>query len=122
MDGREMSQWDGELNAYLQCYDGCFSRCEGREHLRRYVAGQLSDLPRKSVEPMADRAGIPPRTLQDFLASHRWDQQMGWQVLQRRVAAEHADDQSIGTIDETSFPKCGDKTAGVQRQYCGASA
>jgi hypothetical protein len=27
------------------------------QHLRVYVNGQLSDLPRKSIEPMADRAG-----------------------------------------------------------------
>ena len=121
MDGHDIGVLGEELDSYLRVYDGCFARSEGREHLQRYVSGQLSDLPRKSVEPMADRAGIPPRTLQDFLSSHRWDQQMGWQVLQRQVAAEHADDQSIGMIDETSFPKCGDKTVGVQRQYCGAS-
>jgi SRSO17 transposase len=121
MEGHDIGVLGGELDRYLTVFDGCFARREGREHLRHYVAGQLSELPRKSVEPMADRAGIPPRTLQDFLANHRWDQQMAWQVLQRKVAAEHADDQAVGTIDETTFQKCGDKTVGVQRQYCGAS-
>lgn len=121
MDGQDIGRLDQELDRYLRTFDGCFARSEGREHLRRYVSGQLSDLPRKSVEPMADRAGIPPRTLQDFLAAHRWDQERGWQMLQRKAACEHADEQSIGTIDETSFKKCGDKTVGVQRQYCGAS-
>ena len=121
MDGRVIDEWEEELRDYLRLYHGCFSRQEGREHLQHYVAGQLSDLPRKSVEPMADRAGIPPRTLQDFLATHRWDQARGWRVLQRQVAAAHADEQAIGVIDETSFAKCGDKTVGVQRQYCGAS-
>jgi len=28
----------------------------------------LSDLPRKSIEPIADHAGVPPRTLQQFLS------------------------------------------------------
>lgn len=121
MDGRTIGGLADELSAYLSIFDGCFSRSEGRMHLRRYVAGQLSDLPRKSVEPMADRAGVPPRSLQDFLSLQRWDHVMAWQVLQRQVAAGHADDQAIGTIDETSFPKCGEKTIGVQRQYCGAS-
>jgi SRSO17 transposase len=59
--------------------------------------------------------------LQDFLAQQRWDDGMAWRVLQRHVAAAQADEQAIGTIDETSFPKCGEKTIGVQRQYCGAS-
>lgn len=120
MEGRDIGFLNGELDGYLAAFDGCFPRSEGREHLRHYVAGQLSELPRKSVEPMADRAGIPPRTLQDFLSTHRWDQQMAWQVLQRKVAREHADDQAVGTIDETTFPKRGEKTVGVQRQYCGA--
>lgn len=50
--------------------------------------------------------------------------------LQRRVAREHlpAPGQKaadalgvIGIIDETSVPKKGDKTPGVQHQHCGAS-
>ncbi|MEN6545102.1 MAG: IS701 family transposase [Armatimonadia bacterium] len=120
MDWREIEGLAGELSDYLQVFDGCFARSEGREHLRRYTAGQLSELPRKSVEPIADWHGIPPRTLQDFLATHRWDHSRAWEILQRKVASEHADEQAVGVIDETSFPKCGDKTVGVQRQYCGA--
>ena len=121
MDWREIACMDAALDDYLGMFDGCFARREGRRHLGRYVRGQLSELARKSVEPMADRAGIPPRTLQDFLSGHRWDHDQAWQVLRRHVAAEHADEGSIGIIDETSFAKCGDKTVGVQRQYCGAS-
>ena len=121
MDGHTFARLDVELDEYLSLYDGCFARSEGRGHLRRYVRGQLSDLPRKSVEPMADHAGIPPRTLQEFLSGHRWDHGMAWQVLRAQVAGMHADDQAVGTIDETSYPKCGDKTVGVQRQHCGAT-
>ena len=121
MDWREIAGMDAALDDYLAMYDGCFARSEGRRHLGRYVRGQLSELARKSVEPIADRAGIPPRTLQDFLAGHRWDDVCAWQVLRRHVAAHHADAGSIGMIDETSFAKYGDKTVGVQRQYCGAS-
>ncbi len=39
-------------------------------HLTTYVQGLLSDLPRKSVEPIALRAGTPVRTLQEFLRDH----------------------------------------------------
>jgi len=42
--------------------------------MRTYVNGQLGPLERKSVEPMALEAGTPPRTLQEFLAIHRWDE------------------------------------------------
>ena len=40
--------------------------------------------------------------------------------LQRRVSRRHHDSRSVGIIDETSFVKKGTKTAGVQRQHCGA--
>ena len=37
----------------------------------------------------------------------------------RSSPKEHAGKHSISIIDETSFVKKGDKTPGVQRQYCG---
>ena len=66
------------------------------------------------------RSGIPPRTLQDVLATHSWDHERTVDRLQDFVAEHHHDEQAIGLIDETSFAKRGDKTTGVQRQYCGS--
>jgi len=120
MDWQTVAGLADEHEDYLAVFAGCFARSEGRGHLWRYSAGQLSDLPRKSIEPMADLHGIPPRTLQDFLATHRWDHALAWQILQQKIAAEHGDEAAVGLIDETSFPKDGAKTVGVQRQYCGA--
>lgn len=108
------------LGHFLRAFDGCFARSEGRAHLRGYVRGQLSDLQRKSVEPIADAAGIAPRTLQDFLAVHTWDHERATDRLQERVGERHFDADSVGLIDETGHPKSGGKTSGVQRQWCGA--
>jgi len=121
MEWQEIRSLRQDLEHFLRGFEGCFARSEGREHLHRYVRGQLSDLARKSVEPIADQAGIPPRTLQDFLATHRWDHEQAIDRLQQCVAENHSDEGSVGLIDETSFPKSGRKTAGVQRQYCGAT-
>jgi SRSO17 transposase len=108
------------LTEYLHTFDDCFGRITARRHLDTYVEGQLSDLPRKSVEPMADAAGTPPRDLQQFLGLYRWDQSGMRDRAQQRVARRHAHPQSVGILDETSFVKKGDQTAGVQRQHCGA--
>lgn len=121
MDAMAIGRLRGDLGRELRLFDDCFSRSEGREHLRCYVGGQVSSLRRKNVEVMADAAGIAPRTLQDFLATHTWDHERAVDRLQQLVAQQHHGEQSIGLIDETSFPKRGDKTVGVQRQYCGAS-
>jgi SRSO17 transposase len=65
--------------------------------------------------------GVPPRTLQQFLNSLEWDQEQLIDTLQWRVARAHTSQHSIGIVDETSCPKKGDKTPGVQRQWCGAT-
>jgi len=64
------------LDAYLSEFDDCFGRVEPRAHLRTYGAGQLSGLPRKSVEPIALAAGVPPRTPQQFLFDANWQRGM----------------------------------------------
>lgn len=70
---------------------------------------------------MAQAAGVSPRTLQEFLELHRWDPDQVRGRLQQVVMADHGDADAIGAIDETSYAKKGDHTAGVQPQYCGAS-
>lgn len=108
-----------ELADFLREFSDCFGRAEPRGKLETYVRGQLGQLPRKSVEPMALAAGMTPRTLQEFLASDEWDEDRLAARVQTLVAREHADPQAIGFIDESGHPKKGNKTAGVARQYCG---
>ena len=67
----------------------------------------------------AQAAGVPVRTLQEFLSQHRWQEDLSRDRLQQIVAEEHAHPHSVGIIDETSFVKRGSKTPGVQRQYLG---
>jgi SRSO17 transposase len=110
-----------ELTRFLEQFSDCIKTRPSREHVGRYIDGQLSDLPRKSVEPIAQHAGVPPRSLQHFLSSHRWDEVAARDRVQELVMAEHSDPNAIAVIDETSFPKKGDRTPGVQRQHCGAS-
>ena len=121
MDSAEIRRLKPKLRKYLQEYGDCFGRKDTRGHLTTYVAGQLSKLDRKSVEPIALAAGVAPRTLQQFLNFLEWDQEQLIDTLQWRVARDHTSQRSIGLIDETSCAKKGDKTPGVQRQWCGAT-
>ena len=120
MDVETIQRIRPSLTRYLHEFDGCFVKSASRRHMETYVTGQLSGLQRKSVEPMADAAGVPPRTLQEFLSLFRWDEEAIRDRLQRRVARRHAHPHSVGILDETSFVKKGQKTAGVQRQFCGS--
>ncbi len=119
MDADQIRGLKSMLTRYLKRFDGCFARRDTRAHLSAYVEGQLSDLDGKSVEPIAVHAGIPPRTLQMFLAAYKWDENRVRDRLRQMVIHEHAAKNSIGIIDETSDVKKGEKTPGVQRQWCG---
>lgn len=107
------------LADFLDEFKDCFSYQKTRTHLKSYMQGQLSNLVRKSVEPIALAAGVPVRTLQEFLSHHVWDEGRLRNRVQQIVARDHADPHAIGIIDETSFQKKGTHTPGVQRQYCG---
>jgi SRSO17 transposase len=121
MDATEIRRLQPKLQKYLAQFADCFSRSDTRGHLTTYVHGQLSNLERKSVEPIALAAGVAPRTLQQFLSFLVWDQDQMIDSLQYLVARDHTSPRSIGLIDETACPKKGDQTPGVQRQWCGAT-
>ena len=128
MTDQEIASLGPAFADYLRDLRPCFVTKNTFAHLGTYCRGLLSDLPRKSVEPMALAAGCAVRTLQEFLTYHAWDQDALLGRLQRRIVAEHLPPPGkkrdplgvVGLIDETSVPKKGKKTPGVQRQYCGA--
>jgi SRSO17 transposase len=119
MTADEMTSLGTELAAFLDEFADCFGRSEPRGKLATYVRGQLSELPRKSVEPIALAAGMKPRTLQEFLASDDWDEERLQMHTYRLLRRDHHDEQLIGVIDESGHPKKGGETASVSRQYCG---
>jgi SRSO17 transposase len=121
MDRAELRALRSDLDTFLGEFKDCFARRRTADHLGVYVRGQLGPLPRKSVEPIALEADVPPRTLQEFFSIHSWSAEDMGTCVRRIVARDHADAGAIGILDETSFAKKGDKTAGVQRQYCGAT-
>jgi SRSO17 transposase len=124
MTERQLQALGPALADYLDPFLFCCAYTQTFAHLGTYVRGLLSDLPRKSVEPIALQAGTPVRTLQEFLKDHAWDSAQVKARLQRHAAAslDGLPDDGLGTvglIDETSVVKQGKKTPGVQRQYLG---
>ena len=107
------------LSALLESFRACFECQPTFAHLETYLLGLLADLKRKSVEPMALAAGVPVRTLQEFLSQLAWDQDRVNATLQRLVMDRHASENAIGVIDGSGHAKRGDKTPGAQRQWCG---
>jgi SRSO17 transposase len=113
-----------EFTAFLRPFERFFEDPKTVQHFRNYTRGLLTDLDRKTAEPLAKYAGTPPRSLQQFLKACLWDHDGLTDGLQQTLRAAVADlpPDPVGTVcilDETSALKKGTKTPGVQRQYLG---
>jgi len=107
------------LAQFLALFADCFSSNPGRRLLQIYVQGLLSDVKRKNVEAIATDQNVKPRTLQRFLYAIQWNRDRLRDRCQEIIAADHADEEAIGIIDETGTAKSGHDTVGVKRQYNG---
>jgi hypothetical protein len=107
------------FSRYLASYRPCFGQARTAAHFDTDCRGLLTDLPRKSVEPIARQSGTAVRTRQEFLVTAKGDQELALDSLQRRATEELATIEdaigTVGLIDETSCRKWGDQTPGVQR-------
>lgn len=116
---KELKSVGRTLTLFLLLFKSCFKNLAGRKLLRVYVSGLLSDLQRKNCEAIALEFDTCPRTLQRFLESIKWDEEMLRDQCQEIVVRDHAHPEAIGLIDESGIGKSGTETAGVGRQYNG---
>ena len=124
MTDHEIARVGAAFGSYLRLYQPCFLQERTATHFDNYCRGLLSDLPRKTLEPIALRCGTAVRTLQEFLTTAVWNHEQARDLLQHRLGQQLAQLPAdplgtIGVIDETSCRKKGDRTPGVQRQYLG---
>jgi SRSO17 transposase len=120
MNTREIERFRLNLEAFLADVVSLMGRKERGQHTGEYVRGLLMDGERKSIEPMADR--LPDgdvQALQQFVNQSPWPTQEVRASLARKVEQEFVA-EAYWLIDEVSFPKQGEHSVGVARQYCGA--
>ena len=120
MTAKQMERCRQRLKAYLEEMLTPLGRSERRYWGGVYVRGLLLDGERTSVGAMATR--LPEaneQNLQQFLSQSPWAWEPVWHArAQRSESAFPASEAWV--IDDTSFPKKGEHSVGVQRQYCGA--
>lgn len=124
MTNEQLQAIGPEFTAFLQPFERFFDNRETVRHFRNYSRGLLTDLPRKTAEPLALYAGTAARNVQQFLKACLWDEDGLTGCVQRtlRIAVAELPPDPVGTVgivDETGTVKKGTKTPGVQRQYLG---
>jgi SRSO17 transposase len=112
-----------ELIDYHQRFERFFPRHEQSDWSWFYLCGQLSNLDRKTIEPMvlSLRGAIPHaiRDLQRFMSQSSWDVRPPMVHLQSLVAKWLGERDAVAIVDGSGFPKQGNHSIGVAYQYCG---
>ena len=118
------------LQQYIDSVGAVLGHPQRKAAFASYALGLLSDLERKSAEPIAAltcpdpaRVGAAHQSLCHFLSNSDWDDR-----TVRRVAAKYAMDAmgerapiTTWIIDDTGFLKQGKHSVGVKRQYTGSA-
>ena len=117
------------LEQYAAHFAEDFNRPRQRAWCGVYLAGLLQDGERKSIEPLSRRVTLPAalqgtsdpdQGLQQFVSQSSWDERALGQRYRALLARTFADRAGVFVLDDTTFPKAGTHSVGVQRQYCGA--
>ena len=126
MEGAASEGSEARFAAYVEALGQVLGHADRQEPMRDYCLGLMMPLARKSVEPLA--AVTAPATvaakhqsLLHFVGNARWSDsamlaKVGELVL---PAIERSGAIEAWIIDDTGFPKKGQHSVGVTRQYCG---
>src|SRR5919199_1595638 len=107
------------LEAFAQPFVATLPSPESRQYTGTYLAGLLSDLKHKNAEAIAYRNDLDRQTLQAFVGASPWDHAPLIDELNRQVAAAMGHPDAVLVFDPSAFPKKGNASVGVQRQWCG---
>jgi SRSO17 transposase len=107
------------LAKFLERYLPRFYREEQRELAAVVIQGKLSNLQRKTAEPIAYAADRERKPVQHFVGAGKWDDEAVSAELRRHVSAEIGDADGIFVVDGSGFAKKGTESCGVARQWCG---
>jgi len=112
-----------ELLVFHRQFQSMFRRREQRAWSLLYLCGQLSNMERKTIEPMVlSMLGPDPnaiRGMQQFIGQGEWDSAPLMLHAQGLVSSWLGEDDGVVIVDGSGFPKQGRHSVGVARQYCG---
>ncbi len=107
------------LERFLKPFANSLVRREQVEHAGMFVRGLLSDLEHKNAESIAYRFGQERMPLQWFIGVSPWDDAPLRSELALQVGEQLGEADGVIVFDPSAFPKSGNESVGVARQWCG---
>jgi SRSO17 transposase len=92
---------------------------EQKQHATAYTTGLMSGLEHKTGEGIAYLYGQDRQGIQKFIGQVPWDDQPLLRTLAVQVGIELGEPDGVIVFDPSAFPKKGDKSVGVGKQWCG---
>src|SRR5215213_2238718 len=113
--------WRAALEEWLGPFLGALGHPARRAMCPLYVAGLIGPGERKSVQPMAERLGLPSHdALHHFIAAGAWDAEPLEAALTREADRLVGGRDAFLIVDDTALPKKGARSVGVAPQYASA--
>ena len=109
------------LKNHLDAYNPCYKRNDQKRLTDTFIKGLLSDLDRKSIEPIALRYSNDAnvRSMQMFFKQATIDDEQMLRIYQKKALALVGESTGMLNVDGSDFPKKGKNSVGVIRQHCG---
>src|SRR4051794_26652664 len=95
------------LEAFAAPFIATMPSPESQQYSRIYLAGLLSDLPRKNAEAIAYRNDLDRQKIQEFLGYSDWDREPMRAELARQIGQQIGRPDSVIAFDPSAFPKKG---------------
>jgi SRSO17 transposase len=116
----EIEELADELVDYHAQFADLYYRIEQAHWGYKYLQGLMLPIERKAVQPMAMALeGGNIQAMQQFIGQGRWQDekllQKHWQLVDETLGEE----DGVYIVDESGFPKKGEHSVGVARQWCG---
>jgi SRSO17 transposase len=109
-----------ELEEYHSEFAGLYYRSEQAHWGHKYLQGLLSPIERKAIQPMAlALEGGNIQAMQQFIGQGRWVDQKLLEKHRRLVDGTLGEEDGVYIVDDSGFPKKGEHSVGVARQWCG---
>ena len=126
MGQRRSEAIKSRFTAYVEGLTSVIGHADRAKPLRDYCTGLMMPCERKSVEPMAaitapERTAAQHQSLLHFVGEGKWSDEKVLAKVRELVLPQIERHGSIEAwiIDDTGFPKKGQHSVGVTRQYCG---
>jgi SRSO17 transposase len=107
------------LEEFVEPFAARLVRSKQRVMTQQYVAGLVSRVETKNVESIAYLHDQDRQMLQKFIGQYSWDHRPLIGELVRQVGAQLGRSDAVLVFDPSAFPKKGNASVGVQRQWCG---